>query len=55
MGKDGFHQGGHDIQENKIVSRQPRSHLRSRENSNNSSPNVRMEPMDEFYRSGERG
>ena len=55
MGKDWFHQGGPDTHEPKIGSRQSRSHPCSRENSNNSLPNGRTEPMDEFSRGGEPG
>ena len=53
MLKDGIHQGGSDTDELEIGSRQRRNHLRGRENSHNSLPNVKTEPMDEFSRSGE--
>ena len=55
MGKDESHQVGTDTDELKIGSHQSRSHLPGCENSHNSPPDGRTEPLVEFFPGGEPG
>ena len=53
--ENGFHQGWLDTHEHKTCSRQSRSNLSGRVNSNNSLSDGRKEPLVEFFRGAEPG
>ena len=55
VGKDESHQVRTDTDELKIGSHQSRSHLPGCENSHNSPPDGRTEPLVEFFPGGEPG
>ena len=55
MGNDESHQVGTDTDELKVGSYQSRSHLPGWENSHNSPPDGRTEPLDEFFPGEEHG